>query len=53
MADIVKGRVIYRGYAPKNTYFYIKTVKSKVIYEIQHIIKPKNMESLTHALIMS
>ena len=26
-ADKVRGRVVYRGYAPKNTYFYFKTNK--------------------------
>ena len=26
-ADKVRGRVVYRGYAPKNTYFYFKTIK--------------------------
>lgn len=26
-ADRVRGRVIYRGYAPKNTYYYFKTIK--------------------------
>jgi hypothetical protein len=33
----VKGRVIYRGYAPKNSYFYLKTIKCKqlIILEIE------------------
>ena len=26
-ADRVRGRVVYRGYTPKNTYYYFKTVK--------------------------
>ncbi len=26
-ANSVKGRVIYRGYAPRNVYFYLKTIK--------------------------
>jgi len=26
-ADKIRGRVVYRGYAPKNTYFYFKTIK--------------------------
>jgi hypothetical protein len=28
-ADRVRGRVIYRGYAPKNTYYYFKTIKGR------------------------
>jgi hypothetical protein len=27
MADRVRGRVTYRGYIPKNTYYYFKTIK--------------------------
>lgn len=26
-ADRVRGRVVYRGYTPKNTYYYFKTIK--------------------------
>ena len=26
-ADKTRTRVIYRGYNPKNTYFYLKTIK--------------------------
>ena len=26
-ADRVRGRVVYRGYTPKNTYYYLKTIK--------------------------
>jgi hypothetical protein len=31
-ADRVRGRVVYRGYAPKNTYFYFKTVKGMQLW---------------------
>lgn len=27
MADRVRGRVVYRGYIPRNTYYYFKTIK--------------------------
>ncbi len=30
-ADKVRGRVVYRGYAPKNTYYYFKTIKGILI----------------------
>ena len=30
-ADRVRGRVVYRGYAPKNTFFFFKTIKGKVV----------------------
>lgn len=28
-ADAIRARVIFRGYAPKNTYYYLKTLKRK------------------------
>ena len=28
-ADRVRGRVVYRGYTPKNTFYYFKTIKGR------------------------
>ena len=45
-ADNQKGRVVYRGYAPKNTYFYLKTLKRiKFFYwSIENSLSKESLE---------